>query len=100
MEHKVRLLQTIFVKAFVIDNKNDVMDARTIWMTIQRHTKSVADKISRVIDRQWLSVSFHETRRLGKQIGLSPRHTAVRSPQSNGIAESFVIIMKRDYAKT
>ena len=27
----------------------------------------------------------------------SPRHTAVRSLQSNGIAESFVKIMKRDY---
>ncbi|SPY78225.1 insertion element IS2 transposase InsD [Providencia rustigianii] len=39
----------------------------------------------------------HETRRFAKQVGLSPRHTAVRSPQSNGIAESFVKIMKRDY---
>nr|ELR5267775.1 IS3 family transposase [Providencia rettgeri] len=39
----------------------------------------------------------HETRWFAKQVGLSPRHTAVRSPQSNGIAESFVKIMKRDY---
>lgn len=39
----------------------------------------------------------HETRWFAKQVGLSPRHTAVRSPRSNGIAESFVKIMKRDY---
>ncbi|MGL4353410.1 MAG: integrase core domain-containing protein, partial [Aeromonas popoffii] len=31
------------------------------------------------------------------EIGLEPRTTAVRSPQSNGIAESFVKTMKRDY---
>ncbi len=39
----------------------------------------------------------HKTRWFAKQVGLSPRHTAVRSLQSNGIAESFVNIMKRDY---
>lgn len=39
----------------------------------------------------------HETRRFVKQAGLSPRHTVVRGLQSNGIAESFVKIMKRDY---
>lgn len=33
--HKVRLLQARFVKAFVMGNKNDVMDARTIWMAVQ-----------------------------------------------------------------
>ena len=35
--------------------------------------------------------------RLQREIGLEPRTTAVRSPQSNGIAESFVKTMKRDY---
>ena len=35
--------------------------------------------------------------RLHEKIGLEPRTTAVRSPQSNGIAESFVKTMKRDY---
>lgn len=30
-------------------------------------------------------------------VGLEPKHTAVRSPQSNGMAESFVKTMKRDY---
>lgn len=51
---------------------------------------------------EWLTANgsayrAHETRRFAKQVDLSPRHTAVRSPQSNGIAESFVKIMKRDY---
>lgn len=30
-------------------------------------------------------------------IGLEPKNTAVRSPESKGIAESFVKTMKRDY---
>ncbi len=30
-------------------------------------------------------------------VGLEPKHTAVRSPESNGMAESFVKTMKRDY---
>lgn len=34
--HKVRLLQARFVKAFVMGNKNDVMDARAIWMAVQQ----------------------------------------------------------------
>ena len=31
------------------------------------------------------------------KVGLEPKHTAVRSPESNGMAESFVKTMKRDY---
>ncbi len=42
--HKVRLLQTRFVRAFVMGNKNDVMDARTIWMTVQQPGKEIAVK--------------------------------------------------------
>ncbi|HGJ5067370.1 TPA: integrase core domain-containing protein, partial [Salmonella enterica subsp. enterica serovar Muenchen] len=30
-------------------------------------------------------------------VGLEPKNTAVRSPESNGMAESFVKTMKRDY---
>lgn len=33
--HKVRLMQGRLVKAFVMGNKNDVMDARAIWMAVQ-----------------------------------------------------------------
>jgi putative transposase len=35
----------------------------------------------------------HETRAFAREIGLEPRTTAVRSPQSNGMAESFVKTM-------
>ncbi len=42
--HKVRLLQARFVKAFVMGNKNDVMDARAIWMAVQQPSKDIAVK--------------------------------------------------------
>jgi len=37
------------------------------------------------------------TRLFPRQIGLQPVTTPVRSPQSNGMAESFVKPIKRDY---
>ena len=43
--HKVRLLQARFVKAFVMGNKNDVMDARAIWMAVQQPSKDIAVKM-------------------------------------------------------
>lgn len=39
----------------------------------------------------------HRTRAFAAQIGLKPLTTPVSSPQSNGMAESFVKTMKRDY---
>jgi transposase len=42
--HQVRLLQARFVKAFVMGNKNDVMDARAIWMAVQQPGKTIAVK--------------------------------------------------------
>jgi putative transposase len=39
----------------------------------------------------------HDTRKFARMVGLEPRNTAVRSPESNGMAESFVKTMKRDY---
>ncbi|MGX9867184.1 IS110 family RNA-guided transposase [Enterobacter mori] len=42
--HKIRLLQARFVKAFVMGNKNDVMDARAIWMAVQQPGKAIAVK--------------------------------------------------------
>lgn len=38
-----------------------------------------------------------ETRSLARQLGLRPINTPVCSPQSNGMAESFVNTFKRDY---
>jgi putative transposase len=40
-----------------------------------------------------------ETRSFARQLGLKPVTTPVTSPQSNGMAESFVKTFKRDYAK-
>lgn len=42
--HKVRLMQARFVKAFLMGNKNDVMDARAIWMALQLPGKAIAVK--------------------------------------------------------
>ena len=38
-----------------------------------------------------------ETRALARSLGLKPINTPVCSPQSNGMAESFVNTFKRDY---
>lgn len=51
---------------------------------------------------QWLSdngsaYTAEQTRAFAREIGLIPLTTPVRSPQSNGMAESFVKTMKRDY---
>ncbi|MEG0557732.1 MAG: IS3 family transposase [Comamonas sp.] len=39
----------------------------------------------------------HETRKVARSLGLKPINTPVCSPQSNGMAESFVNTFKRDY---
>ncbi len=40
-----------------------------------------------------------ETRNFAKELGSKPVTTPVTNPQSNGMAESFVQTLKRDYAK-
>lgn len=39
----------------------------------------------------------HETKHIARSLGLTPINTPVCSPQSNGMAESFVNTFKRDY---
>ncbi|EDI7542108.1 IS110 family transposase [Salmonella enterica] len=56
--HKVRLLQARFVKAFVTGNKNDVMDARAIWMAVQQPCKEIAVKT----EEQQSFLVLHRTR--------------------------------------
>ncbi|EEX2837128.1 IS110 family transposase [Escherichia albertii] len=57
--HEVRLLQARFVKAFVMGNKNDVMDARAIWMAVQQPGKEIAVKT----EEQQSVLVLHRTRR-------------------------------------
>jgi putative transposase len=40
-----------------------------------------------------------DTRSFAREIGLEPLTTAIRSPQSNGMAEAFVKTFKRDYVQ-
>ncbi|MGF6532643.1 transposase [Paraburkholderia sp. GAS206C] len=44
MGHQVKVMPAKFVKAFVTGNKNDVADARAIWMALQQPAKAVAVK--------------------------------------------------------
>lgn len=57
--HQVRLLQARFVKAFVMGNKNDVMDARAIWMAVQQPGKAIAVKT----EEQQAILALHRMRR-------------------------------------
>ncbi len=57
--HEVRLLQARFVKAFVMGNKNDVMDARAIWMAVQQPSKEIAVKT----EEQQSVLVLHRSRR-------------------------------------
>ncbi len=56
--HKVRLMPGRFVKAFVMGNKNDVMDARAIWLAVQQPGKSVAVKT----EEQQAVLAMHKIR--------------------------------------
>ncbi|EGD2776968.1 transposase, partial [Salmonella enterica] len=57
--HKVRLMQGRLVKAFVMGNKNDVMDARAIWMAVQQPGKEIAVKT----EEQQSVLVLHRSRR-------------------------------------
>ncbi|EEH6935395.1 IS110 family transposase, partial [Salmonella enterica] len=57
--HKVRLMQGRFVKAFVMGNKNDMMDARAIWMAVQQPGRKIAVKT----EEQQSVLVLHRSRR-------------------------------------
>jgi len=48
-------------------------------------------------DRQRLALHARDTRSFAREIGLVPLTTAIRRPQSKGMAEAFVKTFKRDY---
>jgi transposase InsO family protein len=41
----------------------------------------------------------HSTREFAIAVGLEPRTTPIKSPESNGMAEAFVRTFKRDYVR-
>jgi len=73
--------------------------------TKRRHTGAVEHRFGNSLPTspvEWLTDNgsaycSHRTRQFARMVGLEPIHTAVRSPASNGMAESFVKTMKRDY---
>jgi hypothetical protein len=46
-----------------------------------------------------ISLAVIHSRALARDIGLVPCTTPIQSPQSNGMAEAFVKLIKRDYAR-
>jgi len=75
---------------------NDIRD-----LMLERVEKRLGEQLP-TTPVQWLSDNgsayiAEQTRQFARQIGLQPVTTPVRSPQSNGMAESFVKTIKRDY---
>ncbi|WP_170815331.1 IS3 family transposase [Escherichia coli] len=56
-------------------------------------SETVQDVMLGAVERRF----GNEPRQFARMLGLEPKNTAVRSPESNGIAESFVKTIKRDY---
>ena len=80
----------------VLHGGDDIRD-----LMLESVEKRFGDQLPRT-PVQWLSDNgsayiAEQTRLFARQIGLQPVTTPVRSPQSNGMAESFVKTIKRDY---
>ena len=77
-------------------------DVQDLMITAVEARFGQVNRLPHVIE--WLSDNGSgtiaaDTKALAREIGLEPRTTPVRSPQSNGMAEAFVRTMKRDYVR-
>jgi putative transposase len=77
-------------------------DIRDLMIESVERRFGLVDKLAKPIE--WLSdngspYTAGETRALARDIGLVPCTTPIQSPQSNGMAEAFVKLIKRDYAR-
>jgi transposase InsO family protein len=77
-------------------------DIRDLMVESVERRFGLVDKLPKPIE--WLSdngspYTAGETRALARDIGLVPCTTPIQSPQSNGMAEAFVKLIKRDYAR-
>lgn len=77
-------------------------DVRDLMLAAVEHRFGLVNRLPTVIE--WLSDNgscyiASDTKSFAREVGLEPRTTPVRSPQSNGMAEAFVRTLKRDYAR-
>ncbi len=77
-------------------------DVRDLMVTAVEYRFGQINRLPEIIE--WLTDNgsgyiAHETKRFAREIGLEPRTTPIKSPQSNGMAEAFVRTIKRDYAR-
>jgi putative transposase len=77
-------------------------DVQDLMITAVEYRFGPVNRLPETIE--WLSDNgssyiAHETKSLAREMGLEPRTTPVRSPQSNGMAEAFVHTIKRDYVR-
>lgn len=77
-------------------------DIRDLMVESVERRFGLVNKLPKPIE--WLSdngspYTAGETRALARDIGLVPCTTPIESPQSNGMAEAFVKLIKRDYAR-
>jgi putative transposase len=80
----------------------DSSDIRDLMIESVERRFGLIDRLPKPIE--WLSDNgspypARETRALARDIGLVPCTTPIQSPQSNGMAEAFVKLIKRDYAR-
>ena len=77
-------------------------DVRDLMVASVEHRFGQVNRLPRPIE--WLTdngscFTARDTRRFARDIGLIPRTTPIKSPQSNGMAEAFVRTLKRDYVR-
>ncbi len=77
-------------------------DVRDLMLAAVEHRFGLVNRLPQVIE--WLTDNGScyiagDTKAFAREVGLEPRTTPVRSPQSNGMAEAFVRTIKRDYAR-
>jgi putative transposase len=66
--------------------------------TLKSHSPTEsADALEQPLSDNGSAYTAEQKRLFARQIGLQPVTTPVHSPQSNGMAESFVKTIKRDY---
>ncbi len=77
-------------------------DVRNLMVAAVKYSFGAVNQLPAPIE--WLTDNgsrylTRETRCFAREIGLTPRTTPLKSPQSNGMAKAFVRTLKRDYVR-